>query len=69
MDAADAVWGGLLLAGAAFEAYALRNGRQGDTLSEKTRSWFRVKTKTGKVAFVVVWVGFAAWYLVHIVSG
>lgn len=68
MDSADLIWGGLLVAGAAFEAYALRNGRDGDTLSETTRRLFRVRTKTGRVIFAVSWLGFAAWYLLHILG-
>ncbi|MFD8233984.1 hypothetical protein ACFV20_19150 [Streptomyces sp. NPDC059696] len=68
MNPGDAVWGGLILAGAAFEVYALRNAREGDTLSESTRRWFRVHTKAGKVLFVVGWVGFSVWFLDHIVG-
>lgn len=66
MEVSDAVWGGLLLAGTAFEVYALRNGKEGDTLSETTRRVFRVKTRAGKIVFVGTWAAFAAWYLWHI---
>ncbi|WP_031096404.1 MULTISPECIES: hypothetical protein [unclassified Streptomyces] len=68
MNTGDAVWGGLILAGAAFETYALRNARQGDTLSESTRRWFCVHTKAGAVVFAVGWVGFSAWYAHHILT-
>ncbi|MFG2747252.1 hypothetical protein ACGFY0_45380 [Streptomyces chartreusis] len=68
MTAADWVWGGLLTAGAAFEVYALRNGRGGDTLSERTRAWFRVRTRAGAWTFAVAWIAFASWYLVHIIG-
>lgn len=69
MDA-DLIWAGLILAGAAFEGYALRNGKDGDTLSEVTRKTFRVKTsRTGRVAFGVSWVSFSAWFLGHILWG
>lgn len=68
METADFVWGGLLLAGAAFEAYALRNGRSGDTLSETTRRTFRVRTPVGRAAFGLAWTGFAVWYLFHILE-
>ena len=68
MNAGDFVWGGLILAGAGFEVYALRNARQGDTLSESTRRWFRVHTKAGAVCFAVAWTGFGIWYLDHILS-
>lgn len=67
MNAGDAVWGGLILAGAGFEAYALRTARQEHTFSASTRRWFRVHTKAGTVVFVVGWVGFSAWYAHHIV--
>ena len=68
MNAGDLVWGGLITAGAAFEVYALRNARQGDTLSESTRRWFRVHTKAGAVTFAVAWLGFSGWYLWHIIG-
>jgi len=66
---ADIIWAALILAGAAFETYALRNGRNGDTLSETTRRLFRVRTKSGKIAFAVTWGGFSIWYLGHILYG
>lgn len=68
MNAGDAVWGGLILAGAGFEVYALRNARAGDTLSESTRRWFRVHTKAGAVVFAVSWAAFSLWYGWHILS-
>jgi hypothetical protein len=67
-SSADMVWGGLLVAGAAFEAYALVNGRDGDTLSESTRRWFRVRTRTGAAVFGVGWCAFATWFLFHILA-
>lgn len=68
MTAADAVWGGLVVAGAAFEIYALRNGRSGDTLSETTRRTFRVRTTSGRIVFGLAWTGFAVWYLFHVLE-
>lgn len=68
VSSADVVWGGLLAAGAAFEVYALVNGRDGDTLSERTRSWFRVRTRPGAVVFGVTWFVFATWFLFHIIG-
>ncbi|MFI9154475.1 hypothetical protein [Streptomyces sp. NPDC053367] len=68
MTSADVVWAGLILAGAAFETYALRNARQGDTLSESTRRWFRVHTRAGAVAFGVSWAAFSLWYGWHILT-
>lgn len=67
MTNSDIIWLALIAAGAAFEGYALRNGRKGDTLSETTRSLFRVKTsRVGRVAFGVSWLAFSLWYFVHI---
>jgi hypothetical protein len=68
VTSADVVWAGLILAGAAFETYALRNARQGDTLSESTRRWFRVHTKAGAVVFAVSWASFSVWYAWHILT-
>lgn len=64
----DAIWAGLILAGASFEVYALRNAREGDTLSESTRRWFRVHTRAGAIVFTVSWVAFSAWWIDHIVQ-
>lgn len=67
METSDLVWGGLILAGAVFEAYALANRRQGDTLSETTRQAFRTRTsRTGRILFGSTWAAFSGWYLVHI---
>lgn len=66
MSEADWIWAALILAGAAFEGYALRNGRAGDTLSESTRRWFHVRHPVGRVAFGVAWTLFAAWFGWHI---
>lgn len=69
MEDADFIWGGLLLAGAAVEAWALHTARSGDTLSETTRRAFRVNTRTGRIVFGAAWVGFSAWFLTHILGG
>jgi hypothetical protein len=66
---AGAVWSGIILAGAAYEAYALVNKRNGDTLSETTRRAFRVRTRTGAVVFGVLWTSFSGWFLGHILWG
>lgn len=68
MKSGDAVWGGLLVAGAVFETWALRTARQEATLSASTRRWFRVHTKAGAVCFAVVWTGTGVWYLNHILT-
>ena len=64
----DVFWGGLLVAGAAFETYALINSRDGYTLSETTRKLFRVRTRVGRLVFGVAWCAFATWFLFHIVN-
>lgn len=69
MTESDAVWLSLFLAGAAYETYTLINKRSSDTLSETTRSVFRVrKSKTGRAVFLVGWLGFATWYTGHIME-
>lgn len=62
----DLVWGILLLTGFAYELYALLNKTPGDTLSERTRAWFRTHKQPGRAIFGVAWLGFAAWFFVHI---
>lgn len=62
-------WAAWLGAFAAIEGRALLNKLPGDTFSEHTRRWFATHTKPGRVAFAFVWVGFAGWYLVHILRG
>lgn len=69
MEDADYIWGGLLLAGAAVEVWALRTAKAGDTLSESTRRWFRIKTsRVGRLVFAAAWAGFSTWYLLHILD-
>ncbi|MGK9463910.1 hypothetical protein ACSLFT_28350 [Streptomyces sp. G6] len=68
MNAGDAVWGGLILAGAVFETWALRKARQRDTLSAATRRWFWVHTKAGAAVFVVGWVAFSVWWIDHVIN-
>lgn len=69
MSSADWVWGGLLAAGGVYEAVALINRREGDTLSETTRKAFRVRTTGGKIAFGALWISFSSWFLGHILWG
>lgn len=69
MTTPDLVWGGILAAGLAFEAYTLGTKRQEDTLSETTRRAFRTRrSRAGKVVFGTAWAAFAVWYLGHIVD-
>lgn len=60
------VWAFWIFFFALFEGAALVNRKDGDTFSERTRDWFKVNTKRGRIAFGVTWVGFAGWYLWHI---
>lgn len=62
------VWGGLALAGAAYEYHAIRTEADGDTLSEVVRASFKVHTRPGRILFTVTWLGFSAWFLTHIVD-
>lgn len=68
MASADLVWGGIVIAGAAYEGWALVTKRSGDTLSERVRTWFRVRTCTGRAVFTVAWLVFSVWFLIHILS-
>lgn len=63
------LWVGWLLAFAIIEGVALHNDMPGATLSEHLRRWFRVDTKLGRTAFLVVTVGLAAWLVAHIITG
>ncbi|MFE9455995.1 hypothetical protein [Streptomyces californicus] len=62
----NVIWTTLFAAGAAYEAYAIANKVQGDTLSERVRALFNVKRKPGRGLFVVAWAGFSVWFLFHI---
>lgn len=68
MGASDVIWGSVLALGTAIEVWALKNGRPGDTLSERIRAWFRVDTRIGKVVFTGGWLAFATWFLVHVIA-
>jgi hypothetical protein len=63
----DLIWIGWLLAFAMFEGRALLDTREGDTLSERTREWFRTnKSPLGRQVFGWGWVAFSGWFLWHI---
>lgn len=62
------LWVILLLPPLLWEAYAIANKTEGDTLSERMRIWFRVHTTGGRVTFAVLWVGFACWFLIHLIG-
>ena len=56
----------MLTSGAALETYTIHKSVMDGTLSSFTRWTFRTDTRVGNTAFVLSWVGFAAWYLRHI---
>lgn len=54
------------------EGVAIANKTPGDTLSERTRAFFRTKTRAGKTVFIAFWLALAgvwAWFLPHIIGG
>ena len=61
-----AIWGIYFFV---FEGYAIHSKTKGDTLSEQTRHYFRVKGKVGSLAFLGLFGTFAAWFCAHIVGG
>lgn len=69
MTESDIVWSALILAGAAYEVYALASRRPGDTLSETTRGAFRVRSsRLGRTVFLVAWLGFSGWFTGHVLD-
>lgn len=58
-------WGGLLIAGTAYEFRAI-HGRPNQTLSDVTRCLFHTRTPAGRVAFTLAWGGLSIWYAQHI---
>lgn len=65
----DIIWVTWLLYFAVAEAIGLASRRDGDTLSERVRVWFRTKSRAGHVGFLIAWTVFAIWFLVHILWG
>lgn len=58
------VWLGLFVV---LEGYGLVSKQDGDTLSERTREWFKTeKSAAGRRAFAVGWATFSGWFLWHI---
>lgn len=69
MDKSDIAWAVILGAGLAYEVRALLTTRAGDTLSEKTRAVFSVRSsRAGRITFLVAWTGFSGWFLGHILD-
>lgn len=70
MDRLLAVTG--ILLGVA-EAYAIQNSVPGDTISERTRVYFRIKRentgKTGAFVFLAFLGTFSTWFAAHITKG
>lgn len=62
------VWGAIFVAGLAYEAYTISTKRRGDTLTETTRTFFRVHKKLGRAIFAVAWLGFSVWFFGHILQ-
>jgi hypothetical protein len=60
---------------AALEGRSLTNGVEGDTLSERTRSWIGMHSTNravrvgGAAAFAAVLYGLLAWFGPHILGG
>lgn len=67
------MWAGFWITWTVFfavaEGIALANKREDDTLSENFRRLFRTRTsKIGRAIFAVGWVGFSAWFAIHILT-
>jgi hypothetical protein len=62
------VWGGILAAGIAAEAHALRAGHHDCTLSALTRRVCHTQRPAGRVAFVLGSYALAGWFVHHIIS-
>jgi hypothetical protein len=64
-----ALWIAWGLAFAAIEGVALtRDRREGATLSQHLRRWFRTDTHTGRTVWLVACGVFGAWFLIHIAT-
>lgn len=65
---ADAMWVSWLGLFVVFEGHALLTESLGDTLSERTRDWFRTKTPAGRVGFIVFVLALGSWFIPHILG-
>lgn len=65
----NVVWGGLLGAAFVYEMWGVFNKADGDTLSERVRDWFHVRTRPGKAVFTICWLGLTVWFIPHILFG
>lgn len=63
------LWGAWAVFFLVYEAIALFNKKDDDTLSENTRKLFRTRSsKAGRALFTVILGGGAAWFLLHILT-
>lgn len=65
----NTAWAAILGTAFVYEMYGVFNKADGDTLSERIRSWFHTSTRPGKAAFVIAWLGLTAWFIPHIIAG
>ena len=70
-----AILAGLAIVVGGLELRWIVNKTKGDTISERTREWFKTKTKRGAWAFLItlgamvtVAVLFSIWYAGHILA-
>lgn len=63
----DLVWGSVAALVIFLEVVGIVGKNKDDTISEMTRKYFKTDTKFGAIGFTLAWLGFAAWYLYHIV--
>ncbi|MFI8206737.1 hypothetical protein [Streptomyces sp. NPDC085937] len=63
------LWGAWALFFVIYEAIALANKKDDDTLSENTRKLFRIRrSKAGRALFTVILGGGAVWFMLHILT-
>lgn len=62
----DVVWSVLIGVALVYELIAVALKRWPATLSAKTRRFFQTNTEFGRWTFLVLWLGFAGWFLWHI---
>lgn len=66
---ADALWLAWFAIFAIFEGNAIANETEGDTLSERLRVWYRVRTPAGKLGLTATIVALASWLIPHLILG
>lgn len=62
------IWMAIFAIGLIYEFHTIVTKRRGDTLTETTRTLFRVHKKKGRAVFAVLWLGFTVWFLGHILQ-